>query len=101
MNEDDYTDIILRNHDGVIEGAWTCHFYSPNAFCAEMEAIVQALELAEELDFHKICFESDAMGFVLALNGISEQEDWRATRNMERGKLFFAHPPSLAFIVHF
>lgn len=48
------TGCVLRNHLGLILGAWTCRFVSDNAFCAESKAVVQALQQASKLQLEKV-----------------------------------------------
>lgn len=72
------TGCILRNSNGTIVGAWVNRFKSDNPFFAEIEAAIQALKLANELNLERVSFEGDASNFVLALKGFHEFENWQA-----------------------
>lgn len=88
-----YAGIVLRNHNGVIKGAWTYHFYSPNVQNAEMEAMVQALILADELQLGKIIVEGNSLRSITALRGLDDQTGWRSKQFLEKGqKLLRNHP---------
>lgn len=63
--------VVLRNHHSDILGAWSNHFFSSNSFCAEMEAALQALKVADEMRLPKVLLEGDAQQVVLSLQGIS------------------------------
>lgn len=91
---------MLRNHYGTILGAWAHHFYPPNVLCAEMEAMIQTLNLAERLHLNNVCFEGDSLGVILALNGMDSQADWRVLDNVDRGRVLLKHHPlwSVVFV---
>lgn len=78
--------IVSRDHNRRILGAWTSHCLSPNAFCAEMEVVVQALIKAEEMNMEKADIESDSLGVILALQGLKDYEDWQAEDNTKKGR---------------
>lgn len=68
--------------------AWINHFLSCNSFCAEMEAVIQAFELAQEMQINKAMFEDDSLQVVLSLQGLNNFCDWRRARtNISKGKL--------------
>lgn len=80
------TGVVLRDSDGRIMGAWTNRFMSDNPFCAETEVAIQALKIAVELRIENATFEGDAAFVILALQGLSEFEDWRAVNNIKEGR---------------
>lgn len=80
------TGCILRDAWGTILGAWVNHFKTDNAFCAGVEAAIQALKIAEELKLEKVCIEGDAMFVILAMNGMDEFAVWRATNSIMEGR---------------
>lgn len=80
------TGCILRDEGGNILGAWINHFSTDNAYCAEAEAAIQALKIAEELRLDKVILEGDAMFVILALQGMDEFEDWKATTKIAEGR---------------
>lgn len=89
--------IILRNHYGVLKGAWINHFFSSNSFCAEMEAAIQALSIAADLHLPNVWFEGDALQVILLLQGIEDFCDWRAHTNIVKGRLLLKQFPFWCF----
>lgn len=59
--------IVLRNNHGIVLGAWINYFFSSNSFCSEIEAAIQALEVAEDMKLSKVWTEGDALQVVLSL----------------------------------
>lgn len=80
------TGVILRNNNRVILGAWTSHFVAENAFCAEIEVVLQALEMAFCLRLKQIPIEGDAFSVVMAMHGLEKYEDWQAKHNILKGR---------------
>lgn len=72
------TGVVLWNSTGAVLGAWIHHFVFDNAFRAETEAVVQALQIASELNIRKATFEGDVANVILALQGNSQFDDWCA-----------------------
>lgn len=58
---------VLRNDSGSILGAWVNHFTSDNPFCAEAEAVFQALKIAKDVLLEKVYLEGDATNVIAAL----------------------------------
>lgn len=67
-----FTGVLLRNDRGLILGAWVNHFESDNPFCAETEAALQALHIANELQLEAVTIEGDAFCVIMALNGLDD-----------------------------
>lgn len=78
--------MVLRNEHRLILGACTNRFQAENPFCAEAEAAVQALKVADELKLDKINIEGDAHNVIMAIRGFTEFEDWKTKKIMETGK---------------
>lgn len=51
---------VLRDSDRVLRGAWSDHLVLDNPFCAETEAVFQALTIASSFGNVNIIFEGDA-----------------------------------------
>lgn len=85
------TGVVLRNHDGLILGAWVNRFVSVNSYCAETEAAIQALEIANHQGFDLVEFEGDALEVIMALLGLPQFEDWRAMANILTGRRLISH----------
>lgn len=79
------TGCVLRNHLGIIVGAWVNCFVSDKPFCAETEAAIQTFKLADGLDLIKVCFEGDASNVILSLKGLNVEEG----RPLLASKLFW------------
>lgn len=80
------TSCIIWDEYENIFGAWVNHFRNDNAFCAESEAAIQALKIAKDLNLDKVIIEGDAMFVILAMHGMAEFADWKATKQIEEGK---------------
>lgn len=70
---------ILRNHLGLVEGAWVVKNSGLDVFSAELKAFLLAFQIGDDLQSQKLIFEGDALGVVLALNGDKTYEDWRSS----------------------
>lgn len=93
VDSDTVVGCLLRDHRGVILRAWTSHYLSLNVFCAEMEVVVQAFELAGENGLDSVVFESDALGVVFALVRLDDYVDWQAKRTVVKGRSVLARHP--------
>lgn len=78
--------MILRNCDGLILKAWVNHFVSDNPFCAEAEAALQAFKNVAAMNLDDIEFEGDAFSVIMALHGLSQFPDWRASHLLLTGQ---------------
>lgn len=69
--------IVVRDHNGNVLKAWGHHFPSPNPYCAEMEVVIQAFIIAEEMKATKATFECDSSGVGLRSLKIGKLETTR------------------------
>ena len=58
---------VLRDHLGVILGAWVSRFSACNAFVAKARAAIQALKYADNSQSDHIILEGDAYNIIQAL----------------------------------
>lgn len=79
------TGVVLRNEMGAILGAWVNHFTHENAYCAEIEAAIQALKISDSLQLDRVPFEGDAMLVILALQGLNQFQEWKAQKQIDEG----------------
>lgn len=80
------TGVILPNHEGHILRAWVNRFASQNAYCSEAEAAAQALLNAEALRLEQVEFEGDSFNVIMALNDVTQAEDWHAIHLILQGR---------------
>lgn len=67
------TACILRNMHGEIKGVWINHFEPPNPYCAETEAVIQALRVTKELRLDKVMFEGNTLNVIMALKDLEQK----------------------------
>lgn len=89
--------IVLRNHHGVLVEAWINHLFSSNSFCAEMEVVIQAFKIVQNLRLSKVWCEGDTLQVVLALRDLDQYCDWRARKSCEKGRNVLSKFPFLCF----
>lgn len=80
------TGVVFHNLSGCILGVWVNHFRVDNPYCAETEAILQALKIATHLNIDRAIFEGDARKVILALRDMKDFEDWRASHLLQEGR---------------
>lgn len=78
--------MVLRDSQGCIKWAWVNRFESENTFCAEVEATTQALNIATNLNLQEITIEGDVFNVIIALHGLNEYVDWRASSLITVGR---------------
>lgn len=83
--------VILRNESYFILGVQTNSFVFSKLYCAEIEAAVQALKIADELGIKEVVFEGDVAYLILALQGLEEYDDWCAISNLSLGHHILAN----------
>lgn len=67
---------MLMNHLRCILGAWINRFFWSNSLCVEIEAAIQAFDIAKDLRMAEGKFEGDTLSMILALHGLNQFADW-------------------------
>lgn len=75
VNECTSMGVVLRNNVGVILRAWTNHFQNELSFCAETEAALQVLKLAQSMNLDRVTIQGDALNVIMTFSGMSKVED--------------------------
>lgn len=71
VNECTSMGVVLRNNVSVMPK----YFQNELSFCAETEAAVQVLKLAQSMNLDRVTIEGDALNVIMTFSGMSKVED--------------------------
>ena len=70
---------VARDEKGIILKVWEKDFPTCSPMVAEAAALLWAIQIAKEKNYHSIIVEGDALACVNAINGGEENQDWSIT----------------------
>lgn len=77
------TAAVLQNSNAEILGSWVNHFNSNKPFLAEVEAAIQIIQLANELNLKQVSLEGDAYNVIMTLHDLPQFVKWRPKQKID------------------